>query len=67
MQLLYCAHILKVKGIAYIKTAKSHVFCEMQINYPYIVGTMSQSFKKIVPEFFWALRQTMCIIVVSPK
>ena len=41
-----------VPFLAYQETAKSHVSLLMQINYPILFGTMSQSLTKIVPVVF---------------
>ena len=55
------------KGISNQKMAKSHVFLLMQISYLYIVWNNVPKFHGNRASCFRAMRQSMCVIVVSPK
>ena len=66
MLCLLLLYFIRFKGIAHPEMAKSHVFVLMQISYSYIVWNNFPKFQENRASNFWDMRQSMCVIVVSP-
>ena len=58
---------LKASGECPIFIAKSHVLLSMQFSYPCVVWNNIPKFHENCASSFWAMKQSMCVIVVSPK
>ena len=55
----------RFKGIAYLETAKSHVFLLMQISYPYIFWNNVPKIEENQLNSFCDMCKSMCVIVVG--
>ena len=58
---------IRLIGDRPVKKQQKSCFLLMQISYPYIVWNNVQKLHENRASSFWAMLQSMCVIVVSPR